>query len=49
MVFRGRQTGIIHNFTLEVDPGYKYIEKIAGGFSLYVMESKDFFRVLVSN
>ena len=27
MIFKGRRSGIIHNFTMDVDPGYKYIEK----------------------
>ena len=27
---------------MDVDPSYKYIEKIAGGISWYMMESKDF-------
>ena len=25
MIFKSRQTGIIHNFTMDVDPCYKYI------------------------
>ena len=31
MVFRGKRSGIIHDFTMDVDPGYKYIEKFRGG------------------
>ena len=31
MIFKGRRTGIIHNFTIDVDPGYEYIEKFRGG------------------
>ena len=31
LIFRGRRTGIIHNFTMDVDLGYKNIEKICGG------------------
>ena len=31
MIFRGKRSGIIHNFTMDVDPGYKYIEKFRGG------------------
>ena len=27
MTFRGKRSGIIHTFTMDVDPGYKYIEK----------------------
>ena len=42
MIFRGRRSGIIHNFTMDVDPGYKYIEKFRGGISWYMMETQDF-------
>ena len=31
MIFKGKRSGIIHNFTMDVDPGYKYIEKFHGG------------------
>ena len=31
MIFKGKRSGIIHNFTMDVDPGYKYIEKFGGG------------------
>ena len=41
MIFKGRRTGIIHNFTMDVDPGYKYIEKFRGGIQWYMMDSKD--------
>ena len=41
MIFKGRRSGIIHNFTVDVDPGYKYIEKLRGGVQWYMMESKD--------
>ena len=41
MIFKGKRTGIIHNFTTNVDPGYKYIEKFRGGVLYYMMESKD--------
>ena len=42
MIFKGKRTGIIHNFTMDVDPGYKYIEKFRGGVQWYMMENKDF-------
>ena len=42
MIFKGKRTGIIHNWTMTVDPGYKYVEKFAGGISWYMMETKDF-------
>ena len=41
MIFKGKRTGIIHNFTMDVDPGYKYIEKFYGGIQWYMMETKD--------
>ena len=41
MIFKGKRTGIIHNFTMDVNPGYKYIEKFRGGIQWYMMESKD--------
>ncbi len=42
MIFKGKRTGIIHNFTMTVDPGYKYVERFAGGISWYMVETKDF-------
>ena len=41
MIIRGNRSGIIHNFTMDVDPGYKYIEKFRGGVQWYMMKSKD--------
>ena len=41
MIFKGKRSGIIHNFTMDVDPGYKYIEKFRGGVQWYLMELKD--------
>ena len=41
MIFRGKRSGKIHIFTMDVDPGYKYIEKFRGGVQWYMMESKD--------
>ena len=41
MIFKGKRSGIIHNFTTDVDPGYKYIEKFRGNIQWYMMESKD--------
>ena len=31
MIFKGKRSGIFHNFTMDVDPGYKYNEKFRGG------------------
>ena len=41
MIFRGRRSGIVHNFVLDVSPGYRYIKKFRGGVQWYMMESKD--------
>ena len=41
MISKGKRSGSIHNFTMDVDPGYKYIEKFRGGVQWYMMESKD--------
>ena len=41
MIFRGKRSRIIRNFTMDVDPGYKYIERFRGGVQSYMMESKD--------
>ena len=41
MIFKGKRSGIIHNFTMDVDLGYKYIEKFQGGVQWYMMVSKD--------
>ena len=41
MVFKGERSGIKHNFTMDVNPGYKYIEKFRGNIQWYMMESKD--------
>ena len=41
MIFTGKRSGIIYIFTMGVDPGYKNIEKVSGGITWYMMESKD--------
>ena len=41
MLFKGKRSNIIPNWTMTVDPGYKYVEKIAGGVTCYMMETKD--------
>ena len=41
MIFKGKRSGKIHNFTMDVDPGYNYIEKVHGRVQWYMMESKD--------
>ena len=42
MISTGERIGIIHNFRMDVDPGYKYIQKFRRGVQWYMMESKDF-------
>ena len=41
MIYKGKRSGIIHNFTMDVDPGYKYIEKFHGEIQWYMMDTKD--------
>ena len=41
MIYRGERSVIIPIFTMDVDPGYKYIEKFRGGKQLFMMESKE--------
>ena len=41
MIYRGKRSVIIPNFTMDVDPGYKNNEKLLGGVQWYMMESKD--------
>ena len=41
MIFKRRRSRIIHNFTMDVDPGYKYIDRFRGGVMWYMMDSKD--------
>ena len=40
-IFKGKRTRINHNFTMDVDPGYKNIEKFRSGLQWYMIESKD--------
>ena len=42
MIFKSKKSGKIRNFTMDVDPGYKCIEKFRGGVQWYMMESKDY-------
>ena len=41
MVFKGKRSGILLNFSMDVDPCYKYIEKFHGGVQWYMVESKN--------
>ena len=42
MVFKTKRTDIIHKFSMYVNLGYKYIEKLRDGIQRYMMNSKDF-------
>ena len=42
MIFRSKRSGIIFNFVMDVDPGYRYIHKFHGGVQWYMLETKDF-------
>ena len=41
MIFRGKRSGIIFNWSMDVNPGFKYIHEFRGGVQWYMMESKD--------
>ena len=41
MIFKGKRTGIIMNFTMQVSPRYKFIYRFEGGVQWYMMELKD--------
>ena len=42
MIFKRKRSEINHNFTMDVDLGYKSIEELRGGVQWYMMQSKDF-------
>ena len=42
MTFKGKRGGIFHNFTMEIKPGYEYLERFRGRISWYMLESGDF-------
>ena len=41
MIFEGKRSGKIMNFTMSVSPGYKYVCRFEEGVEWYMMESKD--------
>ena len=47
MIFKGKRSGNIHNFTMDVDRGYKYIEKFRGGVQWYMMNTKGFISSII--
>ena len=42
MVFKGKGREKTHIFTMDVDPGYKNIDKFTGGFQWYLTSSNVF-------
>ena len=42
MIYEGKRSKMIQNFIMDVDLGYKYIEKLRVGVQWFLMESKDF-------
>ena len=47
LLSKGRRFGIFHNFTMDEDPRYKYVEIFGQGVKSYVLESKDFFSRII--
>ena len=41
MIYKGKRSGIFHNFTMDVSPVYRYIEKFRSGVQLCLMEGRD--------
>ena len=41
MIFKSKRFGTFHTFTMDVNPGYKYMEKFRGEIQWYMMELKD--------
>ena len=41
VIFKSKRSRSFHNFTMDVNPGNKYIKKFRGGIQWYMMESKD--------
>ena len=41
LIFKGKRSGIIMNFTMQVSPGCKFINRFQGGVQWYMTESKD--------
>ena len=41
MIYKGERSGVIHVFIMDVDPGYKKLEKFRGGDQWFMMESRD--------
>ena len=48
MILKQKRSGIFHIWTMTANPGYKYVESIAGVFAWYMMETKMLFQVILS-
>ena len=42
MIIGGKRTGVIHNLTMDVNLGYRYIEKFHSGIQWFMMEDEGF-------
>ena len=42
MTIKQKRTGIIHIFTMTVNPGYKYVKRFAGAVAWYMLHNNDF-------
>ena len=45
MFFKGKRSGKMHNFTMDIDLGYKYNKKFRGGVQWYMFETTDFISI----
>ena len=43
VIFKSQQSLVILNLEMDVDAGYKHVEKFSGGNPWYIVESKVFF------
>ena len=41
MLLKGKRSGVIHHFTMDVNPRFKFIEKMRGSVHWHMIESKD--------
>ena len=49
MISKGKSSRIFQILTMDFDPGYKYIEKFRWGVQWYMINTNDFFQVIVLN
>ena len=42
MTFKGKRSGIVHKYAMDVISRYRFIKKFRGGVPCYMMESEDF-------